>query len=174
MKPAHSACVGRIQVGTFVDPARDVGGWDSSHLAAANPPGWSVGVGYAVLANSTDSLPVKAGGDVTEAAWHNVVDLPELAFDHLLILRTALRCMCLCVWRCGGGRRWLGQGTPPLGAEAAGPWGCTCRMQRVLLHCSFRRQLAEQQGPQQGADLAGRLRKAADVLEGPWQHHPDR
>lgn len=108
MKPAHPSCVSRTQVGTFVDPTRDVGGWDSSHLAAANPPGWSVGVGYAALANSTDSLPVKAGGDVTEAAWHDVVDLPELAFDHLLILRTALRCVCVCGDAAAGGGGWGG------------------------------------------------------------------
>lgn len=65
------------QVGAFGDPGRD-------------PRGWCVGVAYAALVPSTE-LSVKAGDDAAEAEWHSVQDMPLLAFDHKLIMRTALR-----------------------------------------------------------------------------------
>lgn len=48
-----------------------------------------MGVAYAALVPST--LIATAGDDAAEAQWHDVNDLPVLAFDHKLIVRTSLR-----------------------------------------------------------------------------------
>ena len=67
------------QIGSFGDPGRD-------------PRGWTVGVGYATLVDSTE-LGVKAADDAVAAQWYNIDDLPALAFDHKLILKTAFERM---------------------------------------------------------------------------------
>ncbi|GAB4820190.1 hypothetical protein N2152v2_007236 [Parachlorella kessleri] len=65
------------QVGAFGDPGRD-------------PRGWCISVAYAALLPSTDA-GVEAADDAAEASWYDVMSLPSLAFDHKLIVRTALR-----------------------------------------------------------------------------------
>eukprot|EP00887_Chlorella_sp_A99_P000198 scaffold13.g198.t1 len=65
------------QVGAFGDPGRD-------------PRGWCVSAAYAALVPSAD-LGVKAADDAQEAAFFPVAQLPRLAFDHKLIVRTSLR-----------------------------------------------------------------------------------
>ncbi|KAL6759895.1 ADP-ribose pyrophosphatase [Haematococcus lacustris] len=67
------------QVGTFGTPGRD-------------PRGWTVTVAYAALVPSTD-LGVKAADDAEEAQWFDVCALPALAFDHKLIVKTALNAL---------------------------------------------------------------------------------
>ncbi len=47
-----------------------------------------ISISYFALVNSTKFL-IKADTDAEEAKWFNVNELPDLAFDHLLILKTA-------------------------------------------------------------------------------------
>lgn len=61
------------QVGTFGDKGRD-------------PRGWTVGTAYAAIVPNTD-LNVKAADDAADAGWYPIDDLPELAFDHKLIMK---------------------------------------------------------------------------------------
>ncbi|PRW32938.1 NUDIX hydrolase [Chlorella sorokiniana] len=65
------------QVGAFGDPGRD-------------PRGWCVSVAYAALVPTTE-LGVQAADDAEAAHWYDMQQLPKLAFDHKLIVRTALR-----------------------------------------------------------------------------------
>ncbi|EFJ42806.1 hypothetical protein VOLCADRAFT_97032 [Volvox carteri f. nagariensis] len=71
------ATVTLTQVGAFADPGRD-------------PRGWTVTVAYAALVPTTN-LGVKAADDAKDARWFDVTMLPLLAFDHKLVVRTALR-----------------------------------------------------------------------------------
>jgi 8-oxo-dGTP diphosphatase len=65
------------QLGTFGDPKRD-------------PREHVVTVAYYALVRLADHR-AKAATDASDAAWFAVNELPELAFDHATILRTALR-----------------------------------------------------------------------------------
>jgi 8-oxo-dGTP diphosphatase len=68
---------GRLrQVGAYGDPGRD-------------PRGWTVSVVF--LAQPSGECQVRAGDDASEAAWFPVWDLPELAFDHAVIVEDVLR-----------------------------------------------------------------------------------
>ncbi|GIL86784.1 hypothetical protein Vretimale_15630 [Volvox reticuliferus] len=69
--------VSLTQVGAFGDPGRD-------------PRGWTITVAYAALVPSTN-LGVRAADDAKDARWFDVSMLPVLAFDHKLVVRTALR-----------------------------------------------------------------------------------
>jgi len=64
------------QLYTFGDPGRD-------------PRGWVVSVAYYALV-SPEKHTVQAATDARQARWFSVNSLPGLAFDHALILRTAL------------------------------------------------------------------------------------
>lgn len=68
-----------FQVGAFGEPGRD-------------PRGWTVTVAYAALVPST-ALGVKAADDAAEAEWFDVGQLPPLAFDHKIVVRTCLRAL---------------------------------------------------------------------------------
>ncbi|MEA3378210.1 MAG: NUDIX domain-containing protein [Nanoarchaeota archaeon] len=65
------------QLYTFGDPKRD-------------PRGRVVTVAYFALINSKD-LDLKATTDVKDVKWFSIYDLPQLAFDHKLILDYALQ-----------------------------------------------------------------------------------
>eukprot|EP01024_Parvocaulis_polyphysoides_P030082 TRINITY_DN2733_c0_g1_i4.p2 TRINITY_DN2733_c0_g1~~TRINITY_DN2733_c0_g1_i4.p2 ORF type:complete len:215 (-),score=27.44 TRINITY_DN2733_c0_g1_i4:359-916(-) len=65
-----------LQVGSFGDPGRD-------------PRGWTVTVAYAAIVPQKQ-LGVKAADDAANAQWFQFDQLPKLAFDHKLILRSAL------------------------------------------------------------------------------------
>ncbi|MEW5301832.1 MAG: hypothetical protein WDW36_004667 [Sanguina aurantia] len=65
------------QVGAFGDPGRD-------------PRCWTITVAYAALVPST-SLGVKAADDAVEASWFDISALPTLAFDHRVVVCSALR-----------------------------------------------------------------------------------
>lgn len=69
---------GRLeQVGAFADPGRD-------------PRGWTAAVVWVAYAGV--EAPAACGGDdATEALWVPVEAVPELAFDHILALQTALQ-----------------------------------------------------------------------------------
>lgn len=64
------------QLYTFTDVNRD-------------PRGRTVSIAYTGIINSQDSV-IKAGDDAEHAQWFNIKDIPELAFDHDLILKYAL------------------------------------------------------------------------------------
>jgi len=63
-----------IEVGTFGKSERD-------------PRGWVVSVAFLALAES--SCEAIAGDDAANAQWHRLNALPELAFDHAEIVRSA-------------------------------------------------------------------------------------
>lgn len=65
------------QVGAFGDPGRD-------------PRGWTVGIAFLLELPAGHATDVAGGDDAAEAAWHPLDGLPGLAFDHDLIVRTAL------------------------------------------------------------------------------------
>ncbi|HEY1689546.1 MAG TPA: NUDIX hydrolase [Solirubrobacteraceae bacterium] len=54
-----------------------------------DPRGWTVSAVY--LAQVERELPVTGGDDASEARWFASDELPELAFDHSLIVADALR-----------------------------------------------------------------------------------
>jgi 8-oxo-dGTP diphosphatase len=64
------------QLYTFGAPRRD-------------PRGRVITVAYIALV--ADDVAPRAGDDASEAAWHSVYDLPDLAFDHAEIVKYALR-----------------------------------------------------------------------------------
>jgi 8-oxo-dGTP diphosphatase len=55
-----------------------------------DPRGRVISVAYFALVNST-KFNVKADSDAEEAQWFSIAALPDLAFDHKLILETALK-----------------------------------------------------------------------------------
>jgi 8-oxo-dGTP diphosphatase len=63
------------QFHTAGDPGRD-------------PRGWTVSVVFLALVDANAILP-QAGDDASEAEWHPLRELPEMAFDHHAILRLA-------------------------------------------------------------------------------------
>mmetsp|Transcript_18084 Transcript_18084/g.30972 ORF Transcript_18084/g.30972 Transcript_18084/m.30972 type:complete len:206 (+) Transcript_18084:116-733(+) len=66
------------QVGAFGNPGRD-------------PRGWTITVAYAALVPSVDKLNVKAADDAADARWYSLSEIPQLAFDHALVVGTSLR-----------------------------------------------------------------------------------
>jgi 8-oxo-dGTP diphosphatase len=56
--------------------------------AGRDPRGWSVSVVY--LARIPVRAEVMGGDDAREARWFTVAELPELAFDHAVIVTDAL------------------------------------------------------------------------------------
>jgi 8-oxo-dGTP diphosphatase len=54
-----------------------------------DPRGRTISIAFVALIQEENS-EVKAGSDADEVQWHNVHDLPELAFDHAQILQDAL------------------------------------------------------------------------------------
>ena len=65
------------QFGAFGAPGRD-------------PRGRTISVGYFALVNHDRVLP-RAGDDAAEVGWFSVRRPPPLAFDHRLLLRTAMK-----------------------------------------------------------------------------------
>ncbi|MCG9129102.1 NUDIX hydrolase [Candidatus Poribacteria bacterium] len=65
------------QLGTFDHPHRD-------------PRGRVITVAYVGIVKSKIK-DVIAGSDAGEATWHSTSKLPELAFDHKIIIQTALK-----------------------------------------------------------------------------------
>jgi 8-oxo-dGTP diphosphatase len=66
-----------IQVGAFGEPGRD-------------PRGWVVSVAYAA-AGRWDRSVAMAGDDADDVGWWPLSALPDLAFDHSEIIKTALQ-----------------------------------------------------------------------------------
>ena len=66
-----------VQVGAYGDPGRD-------------PRGWTVTVLFAVLLAADEPCAVSGRDDAAEAAWHAIDALPDLAFDHSLLVRDAI------------------------------------------------------------------------------------
>lgn len=67
-----------VQVGAFGDPGRD-------------PRGWTVTVCFAALVPPDARSGIQAADDAADARLFPVTELPPLAFDHKLVVRTALR-----------------------------------------------------------------------------------
>jgi 8-oxo-dGTP diphosphatase len=64
------------QIHTFSDLNRD-------------PRGRVISTVYAGIIKSTMMKNIQAGSDAQKVRWFNMKDLPQLAFDHLQILRKA-------------------------------------------------------------------------------------
>ena len=64
------------EIGIFADPERD-------------PRGRVISIAFAGFAETKEEL--KAGDDAGAAEWFELKDLPQLAFDHLEIIETAIK-----------------------------------------------------------------------------------
>ena len=64
------------QIGAFGNPNRD-------------PRGRVITIAYSGIVNSEQQQAV-AGSDASEVAWFSTLDLPQLAFDHINIIKKAL------------------------------------------------------------------------------------
>lgn len=67
----------------------DAGDWEQLFAAGdpgRDPRGWTVSV---VFLGRVDAGTPTAGDDAAEAGWFPLDELPELAFDHAMILRRA-------------------------------------------------------------------------------------
>lgn len=94
-----------FQVGAFGDPGRD-------------PRGWAVSAAYAALIPNAEA--VKGGDDAAEAQWFSVTEVPTMAFDHKLIVRTAFE--KLLEQKDGQGKGALQQQLQQGIKHLAGPW----------------------------------------------------
>jgi 8-oxo-dGTP diphosphatase len=74
------------ETGLQVGPLEMLGVYDTP---GRDPRGWTVSVVY--LARIPARVEVKGGDDASDARWFSVDGLPELAFDHAVIVADALR-----------------------------------------------------------------------------------
>lgn len=74
------------ETGVHVERLRLLGVYDTP---GRDPRGWTVSVVY--LAQLDDERPVKGADDANDARWFAVDSLPQLAFDHAMIVADALR-----------------------------------------------------------------------------------
>jgi 8-oxo-dGTP diphosphatase len=65
------------QIGTFSDPGRD-------------PRGWVISTCFGCILESGYEDQIQAGDDAAQVAWFGINDLPQLAFDHLLLIQAAV------------------------------------------------------------------------------------
>lgn len=67
-------CTGQLTlIGVYGGPGRD-------------PRGWTVSAVFVGILDEGADVPVVAGDDATEVAWHSLDDPADLAFDHAEIL----------------------------------------------------------------------------------------
>ena len=66
-----------VQIHTFSAPDRD-------------PRGRIISTAYGAVLTDKENFPLDHGSDASQAAWFNLNSLPQLAFDHLLIIESAL------------------------------------------------------------------------------------
>jgi 8-oxo-dGTP diphosphatase len=64
------------QIHTFSDPARD-------------PRGWVISTCFGAVLDHETTNPIRPGDDARSAGWFYLDNLPPLAFDHDLIIKTA-------------------------------------------------------------------------------------
>lgn len=74
------------ETGLQVGPLEMLGVYDTP---GRDPRGWTVSVVY--LARVPARVEVKGGDDASDARWFAVDELPELAFDHAVIVADALK-----------------------------------------------------------------------------------
>ncbi len=74
------------ETGLRVGPLKMLGVYDTP---GRDPRGWTVSVVY--LARIPARVEVNGGDDASDACWFAVDELPELAFDHAVIVADALR-----------------------------------------------------------------------------------
>ena len=74
------------ETGLRVEPLEMLGVYDTP---GRDPRGWTVSVVY--LARIPARVEVKGGDDASDARWFAVDELPELAFDHAVIVADALK-----------------------------------------------------------------------------------
>ena len=74
------------ETGLRVEPLEMLGVYDTP---GRDPRGWTVSVVY--LARIPARVEVKGGDDASDARWFVVDELPELAFDHAVIVADALK-----------------------------------------------------------------------------------
>lgn len=74
------------ETGLRVGPLEMLGVYDTP---GRDPRGWTVSVVY--FARIPARVEVKGGDDASDARWFAVDELPELAFDHAVIVADALK-----------------------------------------------------------------------------------
>lgn len=67
-----------IQIHTFSDPNRD-------------PRGRVISTAFGAVLNDEGEISLQPGSDASQATWFDLAEIPSLAFDHLLIIKTALK-----------------------------------------------------------------------------------
>ena len=67
-----------IQIHTFSDPNRD-------------PRGRVISTAFGAVLNDEGEISLQPGSDASQANWVDLAEIPPLAFDHLLIIETALK-----------------------------------------------------------------------------------
>ena len=73
------------ETGLRVDQLELLGVYDTP---GRDPRGWTVSVVY--IARLQSETPVVGADDASDARWFSVEELPELAFDHALIIADAI------------------------------------------------------------------------------------
>ncbi len=96
LEPLHVAAARELQEETSVDPTTvppllQIGAFGNP---GRDPRGWTVGVAFATLVDTTE-LGVKAADDAAAAAWHPIEALPPLAFDHGPMLKATFERLAL-------------------------------------------------------------------------------
>jgi 8-oxo-dGTP diphosphatase len=89
MEPLHLAAARELQEETSVDPAEvgefiQIGAYGNP---GRDPRGWTIGVAFATLIDSSSALRIQAADDAAAVAWYDIENLPKLAFDHGEMLR---------------------------------------------------------------------------------------
>ena len=76
-KLPHIENIKILQIHTFGAPDRD-------------PRGRIISTAYGAVLNDEEIFSLHPGSDASQAAWCNLKSLPPMAFDHMLIIKTAL------------------------------------------------------------------------------------
>jgi 8-oxo-dGTP diphosphatase len=69
--------IGLVQIHTFSDPGRD-------------PRERVISTAYSAVINDNYQYQLRADSDAAEAGWHQLSNLPALAFDHSEIIQVAI------------------------------------------------------------------------------------
>jgi 8-oxo-dGTP diphosphatase len=58
-----------------------------------DPRGWTISVVFHAFLDTQTTVKIEAKDDASDAAWFPIHELPELAFDHALIVRESINAL---------------------------------------------------------------------------------